>query len=107
MIRFNKVRNSPLKAVLPLRFRRAALASCAALTLTACATTPEPVIRTVEVFVPVPVSCVPEDFPGAPEYPDPESAVGDRADWLALLVSADKLRRVRVEDLEDVVRRCR
>jgi hypothetical protein len=95
MIRFNKVRNSPLKAVLPLRFRRAALASCAALTLTACATTPEPIIRTVEVLVPVPVSCVPEDFPGAPEYPDEEQAQ-DRAEWLALVLSGDALRRDRL-----------
>jgi hypothetical protein len=50
-----------------------------------CGTTPEPIIRTVDVLVPVPVSCVPEDFPGAPEYPD-ESEAQDRAEWLALVL---------------------
>jgi hypothetical protein len=106
MIRFNKARNSPFIAALPSRFQRAALASCAAVTLTACGTTPEPVIRTVEVLVPVPVSCVPEDFPGAPEYPDPEQAQ-DRAEWLALTLSGDALRRDRLADVEAVIEGCR
>ena len=106
MIRFNQVRNSPLKAAFPSRLQRAALASCAALTLTACATTPEPVIRIVETLVPVPVSCVPDDFPPAPDYPDEEQAQ-DRAEWLALVLSGDALRRDRLADVEAVIQGCR
>ena len=85
---------------------RAIALAAAALTLTACGTTPEPIIRTVEVLVPVPVSCVPDDFPGAPEYPDPEQAQG-RAEWLALTLSGDELRRDRLADVEAVVEGCR
>ena len=106
MIRFNKAENSPLRTALPSRFQRAAIASCAALTLTACATTPEPIIRVEQVLVSVPVSCVPEDFPGAPEYPDPEQAQ-DRAEWLALTLSGDALRRDRLADVEAVIEGCR
>lgn len=80
--------------------------SLAALTLTACGTTPEPIIRIQEVMIPVPVSCVPEKLPPAPEYPDPEAAT-DRAEWLALTLSADELRRSRLADLEPVIERCR
>jgi hypothetical protein len=71
-----------------------------------CGTTPEPIIRTVDVLVPVPVSCVPEDFPGAPEYPD-ESEAQDRAEWLALVLSGDALRRDRLADVEAVIEGCR
>jgi hypothetical protein len=75
-----------------------------------CATRPEPVIRTVEVLVPVPVSCVPEDFPPAPDYPDMEadiSAASDRAEGLALIGAGRALRIARLADMEAVVDGCR
>jgi hypothetical protein len=63
-------------------------------------------VRIIETLVPVPVSCVPEDFPGAPEYPD-ESEAQDRAEWLALVLSGDALRRDRLADVEAVIEGCR
>ena len=74
--------------------------------ITACGTTPEPVIRVEQVLVPVPVSCVPDDFPPAPEYPD-ESEAQDRAEWLALVLAGDTLRRDRLADVEAVIEGCR
>ena len=63
-------------------------------------------VRIVETLIPVPVSCVPEDFPPPPEYPDPEQAQ-DRAEWLALTLSGDELRRDRLADVEAVIQGCR
>lgn len=80
--------------------------SLAALALTACGTTPEPIIRIVEVLVPVAASCVPDDFPGAPAYPE-EGKAQDRAEWLARVLSGDVLRRDRLADVEAVVAGCR
>ena len=74
--------------------------------ITACGTTPESIIRVEQVLVPVPVSCVPDDFPPAPEYPD-ESEAQDRAEWLALTLSGDELRRDRLADVEAVIQGCR
>lgn len=73
--------------------------------LSACATT-EPVIGTVEVRVPVPVSCVPDDFPAGPDYPPVDESAPD-AEWLAATLAGDALRRDRVADLEAVVDGCR
>ena len=93
--------------ILSLTFSRNVIigAFCLAF-VSACGTTPEPIIRTVDVLVPVPVSCVPEDFPGVPEYPD-ESEAQDRAEWLALTLSGDELRRDRLADVEAVIQGCR
>ena len=74
--------------------------------IAACGTTPEPIIRVEQVLVPVLVSCVPDDFPPAPEYPD-ESEAQDRAEWLALVLSGDALRRDRLADAEAVIEGCR
>jgi hypothetical protein len=84
--------------------------ACLALTLTACATTPEPIIRTVEVKVPVLVSCVPADFPPPPEYPDtPEAldAAPEPAEGLSLIGQGRLLRLARLMEVEAVVDACR
>jgi hypothetical protein len=84
-------------------------AICFAL-VSGCATAPEPVIRTVEVLVPVAVPCVPKDFPQAPEYPDePEallSALDPAARW-QIMGEGYHLRRPRAQALEAVVEGCR
>ena len=73
--------------------------------LAGCATT-EPIIRTVEVLVPYPVSCVPESLAPAPEYPEPDADAPD-AEWLADVLAGDVMRRDRLADLEGVVEGCR
>lgn len=80
--------------------------SLAALTMTACGTTPEPIIRIQEVLVPVAASCIPDSLAPPPTYPDPEQAQ-DRAEWLALTLSGDELRRDRLADVEAVIEGCR
>jgi hypothetical protein len=81
-------------------------AICCAFLLSACATTPEPIIRTVEVRVPVAVSCVPDIFPGQPDYPPVDDGAPD-AEWLAAILAGDEMRRDRIADLEAVVDGCR
>ena len=88
-----------------LAAKLAAIAS-ACVFIAACGTTPEPVLRVEQALVPVPVSCVPDDFPPAPKYPD-ESEAQDRAEWLALVLSGDALRRDRLADAEAVIEGCR
>ena len=51
-------------------------AALALLLLAACARPePETIVVTQEVRVPVPVSCVPARFPGAPAYADTDAAI--------------------------------
>ena len=79
------------------------------LALTACGTTPEPIIRTVEVRVPVAISCIPDELGSEPEYPDEPEVLreADPATRYALLQEGWLLRRARLDVLEGVVEGCR
>lgn len=77
--------------------------------LAGCATT-EPVIRTVEVLVPYPVSCVPETLDPKPEYPDTDAALAAEPDYavmIGMVFAGRSLRDSRLADLEGVVEGCR
>ena len=82
-----------------------------ALALAACATKPvEPVIRTVEVKVPVPVACAPSNLGPAPAYPDTDQAlraVPGAAERYLLLAAGRLLRQARLDVLEKVAEACR
>lgn len=88
------------------------IAAAVVLTLLAgCATTqtPEPVIRTVTVNVPVPAPCVPATLAPAPEYPDTDSALRkatDAAERYLLVFAGRLLRDARLTQLETVVAAC-
>ncbi len=81
--------------------------------LTACAHTtpsPEPVVRTVTVNVPVAVTCVPAQLAAAPDYPDTAAklkAAQDAAERYQLVVAGRELRIARLGELEPVVAGCR
>ena len=79
------------------------------LALTACAATPEPIIRTVEVRVPVAVACIPDELDQKPEYLDEPEALrdADPATRYALLQEGWFLRRARLDVLEGAVEGCR
>lgn len=86
------------------------LAAFASLLLTACAGKSEPVIRTVEVRVPVPVACVPESLPAEPVYPDDDSslkAAPDAAARYGLIAAGRVLRIQRAAEVEPVIKGCR
>lgn len=79
----------------------------AVLPLAACATTkPEPTVRTVEIRVPVPVTCLPKGFPGPPAYPNP-SAGRSAAEKVQLMGAELLLRRQRAAETEPVIAGCR
>lgn len=88
-----------------------ALALMAVLLLAACATKPsEPIIRTVEVRVPVPVACAPADLGSAPGYPDTDAALRGApgaAERYLLIAAGRLLRQARLDVLEKVVEACR
>lgn len=87
-----------------------ALALLPLLALAACATKPEPVIRTIEVKVPVAVECVPKALPGPPTYPDTDAALraAPSAADRYLLTAAGRLLRVqRLAEVEPVIAACR
>lgn len=80
--------------------------------LTACGTAPapEPVVRTVEVTVQVPVSCVPPGLRVAPSYPDTREALKAQpgaAERYNLMAAGRLLRDQRLAELEPVVAACR
>jgi hypothetical protein len=80
------------------------------LALAACATKPEPTIRTVEVKVPVAVECVPKALPGPPTYPDSAQALKaapGAADRYQLLAAGRLLREQRLAEVEPVIAACR
>lgn len=90
--------------------RPAALA--AALLLAGCATTapPEPVIRTVEVRVPVAIQCVPKGMPEPPAYVDTDAALKSAAgpeDRFQLLAAGRIQRMQRQAVTEPILRTCR
>jgi len=84
-----------------------------ALALPACTTTapPEPVVRTIEVRVPVAVPCVPDGVSEPPEYVDSREALlasrDDPALAYALVQAGRDQRDARLALLEPVVRGCR
>lgn len=89
---------------------RLCFAAFASLLLTACAGKSEPVIRTVEVRVPVPVSCVSDKLPEEPTYPDTDDAVKaapDAAARYGLIAAGRVLRIQRAAEVEPVVKGCR
>ena len=77
-----------------------------ALALAGCATTGE----TITVKVPVPVSCVSDQLPPPPTYPDTLAALKaapDQAEFTRLLAAGWPLRTARLEALEAAVEACR
>lgn len=75
-----------------------------------CATAPEPVIRTVEVKVPVAVSCVPADLRQEPSYPDTDAALKATAgpdDLIKLLGAGRLLRNQWLSEVRPVLKACR
>lgn len=89
------------------------LLGCLTLCLGACASPapPEPIIQTVEVRVPVPVSCVPDDFDREPpDYPDMDAALigaEDAAERYNLLWAGRGVRQAREVELMGVLEGCR
>jgi hypothetical protein len=84
----------------------------AAAVLGACthAAPPEPIIRTVEVKVPVPTSCVPKKLGDPPEYVDSDAALRAAAgpeDRYQLVYAGRKQRIARSAEVEPVIKTCR
>ncbi len=84
-----------------------ALAGCTS----APAAAPEPIIRTVEVQVPVPQPCDAATRIGeAPAYPDSDQALGAASGifkQVQLLLAGRALRRDRLATIEGALRACR
>jgi hypothetical protein len=81
------------------------------LTAGSCATTtPPPIVRTVEVKVPVAVTCVPADFPEEPAYVDSDKtlkAAGGPEDRFQL-IAAGRIQRDRwLALVRPVLKSCR
>jgi len=78
----------------------------------ACATKapPEPIVRTVEVKVPVPVECVPAGLTVPPVYVDTDAALKAAAgpeDRFQLLAAGRIQRNQRLAQVEPVIKGCR
>lgn len=72
--------------------------------------TPEPVIVTRTVNVPVAVACIPDNLGPAPTYPDTDAAIRAAADAVAryALIAAGRLLRIqRASETEPVIEQCR
>ena len=86
------------------------LALAAALAGCATTTPPEPVVRTVEVRVPVAVQCVPKGTPEPPAYVDTDAALKAAAgpeDRFQLL-AAGRIQRIQRQAVtEPILRSCR
>lgn len=85
---------------------------CLGLLASACATStlPEPVVNDVEVFIPVPVSCVPESVPPADPYADTNEALLDAEgvdERFRLLIVGREQRKARLAIVEPVLEGCR
>lgn len=82
----------------------------AALGLTLAACSGQPVVRTVEVQVPVAVPCVPDTMPPRPRYPDTDATLREAPDYVEryrLLILGREARAARLGALEGVVDACR
>lgn len=81
------------------------------LALAACGTVPkEPIIKTVEVKVPVAVACVPKTLSDPPTYPDTAQALKTApgaADRYQLLAAGRLLREQRLAEVEPIIAACR
>lgn len=90
---------------------RVLLVASAALMLTACGTArPEPVVRTVEVRVPVYTSCVPKNLGPAPTYVDSDEALRQAAgpdERYRLVIAGREQRKARSGEVEPVIDLCR
>jgi hypothetical protein len=91
--------------------RLVTIAAGAAL-ITGCGTTAprEPIVRTIEVLVPVTVPCVPDTLAAAPTYSDTDEALRaaeDAAARFVLLVTGRDERTARLGELEAAVSACR
>lgn len=81
--------------------------------LSGCGTTkapPEPVIRTVEVKVPVAIACVPLGLAEPPAYVDTDAALKSAAgpeDRFQLLAAGRIQRAQRLAQVEPVIKGCR
>lgn len=79
--------------------------------LQGCATTqtPEPIVRTVEVAVPVPTPCVSDATPQPPEYPDSDSAlIAATPGQRYVLMARGRLMRIqRSLETEPILQSCR
>lgn len=81
--------------------------ACAACTHTA---PPEPVVRTVEIKVPVPVTCVPASLAEPTTYVDTDEALKSAAgpeDRFQLLAAGRIQRNARLSRVEPVIAACR
>lgn len=85
-----------------------------ALALAGCTTTakpkPEEIVRIVVEKIPVAVSCVREDFPTKPTYPDTKEALRAAPgpeDRYQLIARGRELRDIRLAQLEPAVEACR
>lgn len=81
------------------------------LILGGCATaTPDPIIKYVDVKVPVNRSCIPADFPKAPTYPATQDAIKaaiEPGDLIVLLAKDREERIKRSDQTEPLVENCR
>lgn len=79
--------------------------------LAACATAaPAPIIKYVDVKVPVNRSCIPADFPKAPTYPATQDAIKaaiEPGDLIVLLAKDREERIKRSDQTEPLVENCR
>lgn len=89
-------------------------ATCAllAVVMAACATQapPEPIVRTVEVKVPVPVACVPDGLGEPTAFVDTDAALKSAAgpeDRFQLLAAGRVQRNQRLAQVEPVIKGCR
>ncbi len=92
--------------------KRFVIIALAAAVLAGCATTapPEPVVRTVEVHAPIPVSCVPKTLRDEPAYVDTDAALKSAAgpeDRYQLLAAGRIQRKQRSAETEPILKRCR
>ena len=85
-----------------------------ALLASGCATkvvrSPEPIIITKEVFIPVPVACVPKELGEPPEYPDDDKSLIASAspeERYQRILAGRELRRARQGETEPVISICR
>ena len=83
----------------------------ALLALAGCSTADSiPKVETYAVEVPVAISCVPDDFPARPAFPDePQSLLNamDAASRAAMLEQGYGEHRAWEQELEDVLGKCR
>jgi hypothetical protein len=93
--------------------RLALLAALAVFALVGCSSQPkaEPIVDTVEVFVPVPVSCIPDETPAAPDtYSDTDeallSAEGVDERYRLLIIGREE-RTLRLQEIEPLISTCR